>query len=148
MTCSLAGALAVVGDAWSLLIVKELMLDNRRFEGLQAQTGMSSNSLAARLKTLEQSKIIRRAKYNDRPRRYEYSVTQRGFDLWPVLVSLTTWGDKWVNRGATPLQYVHAVCDHNADPGLVCRCCSMPLDASVVRPLMSSKMRADRARRS
>lgn len=147
LTCSLASALAVVGDAWSLLIIKELMLGNRRFEGIQAQTGMSSNSLAVRLKALEKHKIIRRQKYSSKPVRFEYGVTARGFDLWPALVALTSWGDKWINRGTPPLQYVHISCDHNASPGLVCHACSKPVDAAGVRPLMSPKMRSEREQR-
>ena len=120
------------------------MLDNRRFEGLQAQTGMSSNSLAARLKALEKSKVIRRLRYNDKPARFEYRVTARGFDLWPVLVSLTVWGDKWMNPRRSSLQYMHKNCDHVAEPRFICGACEVPLDAAKVKPLMSRKMNSDR----
>lgn len=147
ITCSLAAALEVVGDAWTLLIVKELMLSNYRFEGIQTQTGMSSNSLTSRLKALIESGVVERRPYEDRPPRYEYRLTDKGRALWSVLVSLTQWGDKYARRGAQPLTYVHETCGHDAAPHLACSHCGDLLKPRNVRASQSAAMQRDRRRR-
>ena len=86
--CPVARALAVVGDRWTVLIVRELFLGTRRFEDFQAQTGMSSHLLSTRLKRLESDGIVRRTPYSERPPRYEYRLTPKGLDLYPLLLSL------------------------------------------------------------
>ena len=147
LTCSLAGALAQVGDAWSLLIIKELMLRNRRFDGIAAQTGMSEGSLADRLKRLEDAGIVERQAYQDRPVRYEYRVTEKGADLWPTLVALTSWGDAWLGRKTPPMTYSCNACDHDAHPHLACSSCGEALDAHSVSAIQSRAMRKDRESR-
>ena len=149
LTCSLAGALAEVGDAWSLLIVKELMLRNRRFDGVAAQTGMSESSLASRLKRLEDLGIIERRPYQQRPARYEYRLTAKGEDLWPALVALTGWGDRWQGRETPPLTYGCAACGAvDARPHLACEACGEALNPRAVVAVQSEDMRSERARRA
>ena len=148
MPCSLAGALAEIGDAWSLMVIKELLLGNRRFEGIHAQTGMSSNSLAQRLKALEDHGAVSRRAYQDHPVRYEYTPTEKGISLWPVLVSLTQWGDRWVRKGAPPLSFGHRSCGHDASPVVACTRCGAPMTARDADARMSAGMRRDRALRS
>jgi DNA-binding HxlR family transcriptional regulator len=104
MVCSLARALAQVGDPWRLLIMKEIMLGNRRFDGIHRQTGMSSLSLSSRLAALERARIVRRMPYSQRPLRFEYLATAKGKSLWPLLVALTQWGDQWTGNGSVPLR--------------------------------------------
>ena len=144
MTCSLASALAVVGDAWTLLIVKELMLGNRRFEGVQSQTGMSSNSLASRLKGLESEGLVLRRPYNRTPLRYEYRLTDKGAALWPVLASLTQWGDRFMREGEPPLTFGHTTCGGEAAPHLCCSGCGGAIDAYSSTARMSDAMTAAR----
>jgi DNA-binding HxlR family transcriptional regulator len=98
--CDIALALSVVGDRWTLLIIRELSLGVRRFEEIQAQTGMSSLILAARLKRLEAEGVIERRLYAERPKRYEYHATPKGKDLDPVLLALRAWSLKWKKCGS------------------------------------------------
>lgn len=149
LTCSLAGALAEVGDPWSLLIVKELMLRNRRFDGIAAQMGVSDSSLAIRLKRMEKLGIIERRAYQERPIRYEYRLTAKGQDLWPILVSLTGWGDRWQGRETPPLTYGCVACGvADAHPHLACEACGELLNPRAVTARQSEQMQADRMERS
>lgn len=149
LTCSLAGALAEVGDAWSLLIVKELMLRNRRFDGIAAQMGVSDSSLAARLKRLETHGVITRRAYQQRPVRYDYRLTQKGEELWPVLVALTGWGDRWQGRETPPLTYGCVACGAaDARPHLACGGCGASLVPRTVTAIQSDDMRTERALRA
>lgn len=93
--CPIARALSVVGDRWTLLILRELSMGSRRFDEMQAQTGMSSHLLSTRLKRLEKDEVIERRLYSERPPRYEYYVTSKGKELDPLLLMLRSWGMKW-----------------------------------------------------
>jgi len=93
--CPIARSLALVGDRWTMLILRELGMGSHRFDALQAQTGMSSHLLTLRLKRLESDGVIERRQYSERPPRYEYHKTQKGRELDPVLMMLRTWGRKW-----------------------------------------------------
>jgi DNA-binding HxlR family transcriptional regulator len=93
--CNIARSLSVVGDRWTLLIMREISLRNRRFEEIQAQTGMSSHLLATRLKRLEADKIIERRVYSARPLRHEYFATPKGKDLDAVILALRNWDLRW-----------------------------------------------------
>ncbi len=92
--CAIAGTLDVVGDRWSLLIVRDLLFRGTlRFADLAASAeGVPTNTLTDRLRRLEESGIVAREPYNDRPVRYEYRLTRRGRDLAPVLDSMANWG--------------------------------------------------------
>jgi len=149
LNCALAGALAEVGDPWSLLIVKELMLRNTRFDGIAAQTGVSDSSLASRLKRLEALGIVERRVYQEHPVRYEYGLTEKGQDLWPTLVTLTTWGDRWQGRATAPLTYGCRACGvADARPQLACGACGGPIGPKRVTAIQSEGMKAERARRA
>jgi DNA-binding HxlR family transcriptional regulator len=102
--CAIARATAVAGDRWTLLILRELSFGTRRFDDIQAQTGMSSQVLAARLAALEEAGIIERRPYSERPARFEYFATERGKDLDAVLAMYRAWGMKWgeLPAGAPP----------------------------------------------
>jgi DNA-binding HxlR family transcriptional regulator len=93
--CNIARSLSVVGDRWTLLIMREISLRNRRFEEIQAQTGMSSHLLANRLKRLEEDKIVERRVYSARPLRHEYYATPKGKDLDAVILALRNWDLRW-----------------------------------------------------
>lgn len=95
-TCSIAQALAVVGDAWSLLIVRDVAGGVHRFDGLQAELGISRRTLAERLNGLVAGGVLERRSYSDAPRRHEYHLTEAGRGLLPVLVSLQDWGSRYV----------------------------------------------------
>ncbi|WP_328539419.1 winged helix-turn-helix transcriptional regulator [Streptomyces sp. NBC_00344] len=94
--CSIAQALDVVGDWWTLLIVRDTARGVHRFEALQRELGMSRKVLTERLRLLVEAGVLSREPYQDRPVRHEYRLTPRGRALLPVLVALQDWGDSWV----------------------------------------------------
>jgi DNA-binding HxlR family transcriptional regulator len=93
--CPIARSLSVVGDRWTLLILRELGMGIHRFEEVQAQTGMSSHLLSTRLKRLKAEGVIEWRIYSSRPTRYEYFATTKGKELDAVLLALQMWGQKW-----------------------------------------------------
>ncbi|GAA4166413.1 hypothetical protein GCM10022286_31040 [Gryllotalpicola daejeonensis] len=97
--CSIADALELVGERWSLLILRELGFGVRRFTDIQINTGTPRETLAQRLRKLEEAGVIERHRYSERPPRDEYFLTAAGEELGPVLAGLRTWGE----RHATPL---------------------------------------------
>ncbi|MFB0628165.1 winged helix-turn-helix transcriptional regulator [Streptomyces sp. AB3(2024)] len=94
--CSIAQALDVVGDWWTLLIVRDTARGLHRFDELQRELGMSRKVLAERLKLLVEAGVLTRTPYQERPVRHEYRLTPRGRGLLPVLVALQDWGDAWI----------------------------------------------------
>jgi DNA-binding HxlR family transcriptional regulator len=128
--CSVARALAVVGDRWTLLVLREAFMRTRRFEGFQARTGAPRPVLADRLKTLVEHGVLERRRYSERPPRDEYRLTPKGRDLYPVLVSLLRWGDTWEPRGdEPPLRLRHRGCGATTHLELACPSCGEWVDA-------------------
>jgi len=101
-TCSIAGALGVVGERWSLLIVRNVFLGLRRFDEIQENLGIARNVLQTRLTGLLDQGVLEKRLYVDRPPRYEYRLTEKGLDLWPTLVALMYWGDTHAAPAAGP----------------------------------------------
>lgn len=100
MNCSVAAALDIVGEPWTLLIIRDAYLQVRRFEEFQRHLGVARNILTARLKKLVDHGVLRRVQYQDRPRRFEYRLTEKGAALFPVIVCLKEWGDRFGARAA------------------------------------------------
>lgn len=123
--CPIARCLAVVGDRWTMLIMRELFFGNRRFDGLQAQTGMSPHLLSTRLKRLEGDGVLAREAYHDKPRRYQYCLTDKGEDLFPILMTLAGWGKKWgeLDAAQPAVDVVHRSCGQRLEAGLACTGC-------------------------
>lgn len=99
MRCSIAGAVELIGDRWSFLLIRDLFFGLSRYDDLRASTGIPAATLAARLKHLESSGIVARVPYQERPPRDEYQLTPKGRDLWKVSVALREWGDRWDASG-------------------------------------------------
>src|SRR3954452_13292002 len=95
MHCSVAQCLEIVGEWWTLLIVRDAFLGVRRFDDFQERLGISRNVLHQRLTTLVDAEIFDRVLYSERPPRHEYRLTDKGRDLWPVITTMRQWGDKW-----------------------------------------------------
>lgn len=93
--CPITHSTGLVGDRWSILIVRELLLGQTRFQDLQAQTGATGQMLVARLKRLEADGLVVRHAYSQRPLRHEYRLTPKGVHLMPVILALRTWGEQW-----------------------------------------------------
>lgn len=148
--CPIARALAVVGDRWTGLIVRELFLGVKRFEEFQAQTGMSSHLLSTRLKRLESEGIVQRRSYCQRPPRYEYRLTAKGLDLYPMLLSLKAWGEKWggLEPGAAPAVVItHRSCGHALGVQLTCPTCHEPFGPKDAHAVMGEHFQAERQAR-
>jgi DNA-binding HxlR family transcriptional regulator len=92
--CSIAKSLEVVGERWSLLIVRDVMNGHRRFDELQRGLGVARNVLSTRLQRLIDEDILERRPYQRSPERFEYFLTEKGLDLWPALIALLGWGDR------------------------------------------------------
>lgn len=129
-SCSVARTLNAVGDAWSFLIVRELFLGSRRFEEFQAQTGASPTIISRRLAQLVEHELVRRVPYQDNPPRDEFHLTRKGLDLWPIIVALAGFGDRWLQgRSAPPLTLRHTTCGHVMRPTLACSECGTSVGA-------------------
>jgi DNA-binding HxlR family transcriptional regulator len=150
--CPIARSLAVFGDRWTMLIVRELFLGTRRFDAFQAQTGMSSHLLSARLKRLEKDGIIERRLYQTRPRRYEYRLTTKGKDLHGIVVALRAWGLRWCGLDPADepaVKLVHTTCGGEVGSALICRDCGEALHPRNVTATLGAAFAAEReARRS
>ena len=128
--CSVARTLAVVGDRWTPLILREAFLRTRRFDDFQAHVGVTRHLLAARLGKLVREGILVRVRYQDRPERFEYRLTEKGLDLYPVIVSLLRWGDRWkAGAAGPPILLQHRGCGTVAVPVLACPACRVPVTA-------------------
>jgi len=125
--CSVAGSLEVVGERWTLLIVRDAFMGARRFEDFQHRTGMARNVLTARLGRLVEEGIFKRVAYQDHPLRYEYRLTEKGIDLWPVVISLLQWGDRHIYPGRAPVLLAHKRCGGAVDEHRICETCGAKL---------------------
>jgi DNA-binding HxlR family transcriptional regulator len=122
--CSIARTLDVIGDRWSLLILRDGFYGVRRFEDFQHDLGVARNVLADRLSKLVDRGIFERTLYAERPRRFEYRLTPKGRDLLPVLLTMMRWGDDWEGEGAEPpVKLVHVGCGHATHAVLDCAHC-------------------------
>jgi DNA-binding HxlR family transcriptional regulator len=153
MACSVAQCLEVVGEWWTMLILRDIFLGVNRFDDLQRRLGIARNVLSQRLDYLVDQGILRRVPYQDRPPRHEYRLTDKGRDLWPVLTAMRQWGDAWAAPDGPSLEIVHDQCDQVSQAVLVCSECGEPLDVHEVHAIAgpgadpTSPIPAPRARR-
>ena len=129
--CSIAGTLAIVGERWTLLVMREVLLGRRHFAEIRRQTGVAPNILSDRLQTLVDHGLLRQGDEG------EYRATAKGRDLNPVLLALMRWGDQHVaGDDGPPRVAVHRTCGHDAEPRLRCSHCDEELLARdvAVRP--------------
>ena len=128
-TCSIARALEVLGQKWSLLVVREVFYGVRRFERIAANTGAPRDVLTTRLRTLVEAGVLVRVPYSERPPRWEYRLTEAGRDLLPVLLSLMHWGDQHL-AGSEPVPVVwRHDCGHDLLPQTACAGCARPVSS-------------------
>jgi DNA-binding HxlR family transcriptional regulator len=132
--CSLAKSLEVIGERWSLLIIRDVMTGNRRFSGIQSNLGIARNVLSARLQRLLDEDILERRAYQESPPRYEYFLTEKGLDLWPSLIALMGWGDRWsAGPEGPPRLIVHKDCGGVVSDRGICERCGETLGARDAR---------------
>jgi len=133
--CSLARALSVVGDRWTLLVLREAFLRVRRFEDFQERLGIARRVLAARLKHLVEQGVLKKVAYQQRPTRYEYRLTEKGLGLYPVLVSLVHWGDvHYAGKKGPPMLHRHLACGHDFTSVMTCSECGEAVHPREVAP--------------
>ncbi len=135
-TCSIAGALEVVGERWSLLIVRDVFLGLRRFDQIQLDLGIARNVLQVRLQRLVEQGVLERSLYQERPPRHEYRLTEKGLDLWPTVVALMQWGDRHTPpAGGPPVVLEHRGCGGHVDEHRICERCGARLSVRDSRAL-------------
>jgi DNA-binding HxlR family transcriptional regulator len=128
--CSIARSLEILGERWTFLIVRDVFNGRRRFDQLQDGLGVARNVLANRLARLVDEGILEKSAYQERPERFEYRLTEKGIDLWPVLIAMLEWGDRYVaGPDGPPMEVRHKSCDGLVDGRGICRDCGARLDA-------------------
>jgi DNA-binding HxlR family transcriptional regulator len=132
---SVSRTLALVGEKWTLLILREAFFGVRRFGQFARNLGIPRPTLSARLRALVDAGLLQRARYATDPDRYEYRLTRAGIDLFPSIVTLMRWGDHHLSGAeGPPIVLRHNACGEIADPYLACRHCGEEIDARNVTP--------------
>lgn len=134
MECSVARTLDVIGDRWSLLILRDAFYGVRRFDDFQTDLGVARNILTERLNRMVEQEIMTKEPYQERPIRFEYRLTEKGRDLLPVMLSMMRWGDKWASdRTLPPVTLTHTSCGHVTQPTSSCSHCGQELHLEDLR---------------
>jgi len=140
MDCSIARTLSIVGDRWTLLVLRDCFLGARRFDDFSESLGLSPHVLSTRLAKLVEAGVLERRPYLAKPVRYEYRLTAKGRDLYPVIAGLVRWGDRWMaGADGPPVTLTHRTCGHATTPTLVCSECGDDLDPRDVRAEFSRR---------
>ena len=133
MHCSVAQCLEVVGEWWSILILRDAFLGVTRFDQFQERLGISRNILNQRLARLVEAGVLVKVPYSDHPLRHDYRLTDKGRDLWPVLTTIRQWGDKYSAPDGPPVEVIHKGCGSVSDAVLTCSTCGDRLGPRDVR---------------
>jgi DNA-binding HxlR family transcriptional regulator len=132
--CSVAQALEIMGERWTIMVLREAFMSTRRFDDFQRNIGCARNILSDRLQNLVANGILERKRYQDRPPRHEYRLTQKGIDLWPAVIALMEWGDRYLAGERGPAVVLeHKDCRHESSPQLVCSHCGERVHARAMR---------------
>ena len=122
--CSVARSVAVIGDRWTLMVLRDCFLGVRRFEAFQARLGISRSIVTERLNLLVAEGVLGRRPYQDRPVRHEYRLTDKGLALHPVIMAMVHWGDAHLaGEAGPPVLHRHLSCGCQFDPVMVCSEC-------------------------
>jgi DNA-binding HxlR family transcriptional regulator len=133
MDCSVAQCLEVIGEWWTMLIVRDAFLGVTRFDVFQERLGIARNVLQLRLERLVDAGVFERVAYSEHPPRYDYLLTPKGRDLWPVVNAMRQWGDQYAAPSGPPIQLVHRSCGHEALGTIVCSECGGSMNARNVQ---------------
>jgi DNA-binding HxlR family transcriptional regulator len=126
--CSVARALELVGERWTLLILREAFLGVRRFDQFQGRLGIARNVLRDRLNRLVDEGVLERRPYQERPLRHEYRLTEKGRDLWPVVIALAHYGDRYYAPDGPPRRFLHRGCGGEIDDRRRCTRCGADVE--------------------
>ncbi|HEU5475586.1 MAG TPA: helix-turn-helix domain-containing protein [Actinophytocola sp.] len=131
--CSVARTLEIVGERWTFLIIRDALLDVRRFDGFLSRLGIARNVLTDRLNRLVENGILERVAYQERPLRYEYHLTTKGRELAPVIITMMEWGDRHLADEAGPPRIAeHKDCAGHVVAQLACEECARPVPVGEV----------------
>jgi DNA-binding HxlR family transcriptional regulator len=125
--CSIAQTVEVVGDWWSILILRDIFWDLHRFDELLEDLGIARNILSDRLRSLVGHGVLEKVPYQEAPVRHEYRLTEKGRALWPVLLMMLQWGEQWAIEGAPPVTLRHTGCGEDFHARLTCDQCGEAL---------------------
>ncbi|RLZ09471.1 transcriptional regulator [Acinetobacter sp. 2JN-4] len=132
--CSVARTLSVLGDRWTMLILRNAFMGVRRFDDFQRSLGLTRHVLSERLKRLVEHGILAKVPYVERQERFEYQLTEKGLDLYPIMLSMIQWADKWMDMGlGKPIEFTHKRCGKKMIPQMVCSECDEPIQVKDVR---------------
>ncbi|RWA53438.1 transcriptional regulator [Cupriavidus sp. UYMSc13B] len=147
--CPVARSVDVVGDKWTILVLRELYMGATRFEEMLIQSEATPQMLASRLKALEADGMVERRPYSERPLRYEYHLTKKGWAFYPVIYALRAWGETWCkekNEGLAQ-RFVHRACGHDVGVASFCRHCGVPVQRKDLEAAISNRFADERAAR-
>lgn len=147
--CPVALAQKIVGDRWTVLVLRELFLGSHRFEEIQAQIQATPQMLAGRLKKLESDGMIERRPYSTRPLRNEYHLTKMGIGFYPVFLAFRAWGETWCKSGKqeVAIRYTHVPCGKDPGLGPVCQECGKEMRREELSATLSKSFDAERHER-
>jgi DNA-binding HxlR family transcriptional regulator len=147
--CPVARAQDVVGDRWTVLVLRELFLGTRRFEEIQAHTLATPQMVASRLKKLESAGLIERRPYSERPPRHEYHLTEMGIAFHPVFLALRAWGETWFKSEdeEVAIHYIHIPCGQDPGLGPACQSCGKTMRREELSAKLSGSFHAERQAR-
>lgn len=127
--CSIARTMDLLGDQWTLLVMREAFMGVRRFDRFQAELGIARNTLTERLDRLTGAGLLERVRYQDRPARYEYPLTDMGRDFFPVMAAIIRWGDQWLADEVGPPRLLrHLDCGETSAAVVNCSHCGGVMD--------------------
>lgn len=135
MDCSVAQCLEVIGEWWSMLVVRDAFLGVTRFDQFQSRLGISRNILQDRLTKLVDAGVLVKVPYSEHPPRHDYRLTDKGRDLWPVLTTMRQWGDRHAAPTGPPVQIVHKGCHTATEVALTCASCGEAVGARDFRAI-------------
>ena len=131
--CSVGRTVAILSDNWAFLVLRESYFAATRFETFQSALGLPRATLTQRLRMLTSQGLLRRVQYSHRPVRFEYRLTAMGIDLYPVMMALLAFGDKWLQKTAKPPIYlVHNLCGEVCQPMVACSECKEEVNVKTV----------------
>jgi DNA-binding HxlR family transcriptional regulator len=132
--CSLVQTIEIIGDRWSLLILREAFFGVKRFDIFQSNLKIATNILSERLKRLVKDEILQRTKDPDDARRFIYKFSEKGLDLYSIVLAMINWGDRWTaGDNGPPLSLYHKTCGHSLEAMMCCSHCGKQIHAREVR---------------
>ncbi|QET05321.1 MULTISPECIES: winged helix-turn-helix transcriptional regulator [Cupriavidus] len=146
--CPVARSTEVVGDRWTILVLRELYMGATRFEEIQIQTEATPQMLTSRLKALEADGMVERHPYSEKPLRHEYRLTDKGWAFYPVIYALRAFGEMWCKHGEeVATRFVHRKCGHDVGLATVCPHCGEPVARKDLDATLGERFAAERAAR-